>query len=140
MTKVFVDCDIILDLLTERKPFYNYAAEFFSLIDSKKISGYTSPVVIANLYYVLTKLKEKNFARQQLYRIRSLLDILQINQKIIDLALASSIKDFEDAIQFYTAEQNNVELIITRNTVDYPAKPLMILTAEEFLTFFYTKL
>ena len=55
MKKVFVDSDIILDLLAKREPNYIYAAELFTLIDQQKIIGFTSPIVFANLHYLLKK-------------------------------------------------------------------------------------
>ncbi len=132
MKIIFVDSDIILDLIAKRDPFYTAAAKFFTYIDKSDFSAVTSPVVISNIFYILQKLKGRDFALKNIRKLRVLLGIITIDEKIIDLALASDIKDFEDAIQLYTAKQNNIEFLITRNVKDYSDKDINIMTAEEF--------
>ena len=131
--KLFIDTDIILDILAKREPFYNPAAQLFVLIDEKKVDAYTTPVVFSNLFYILSKFKSRNFAHSSLRKLRLLLTIIQVDEKIIDLALNSEFKDFEDAIQYYSAKFNNLEFIITRNVKDFVSKDLMVLTAEDFI-------
>ena len=113
--KLFIDTDIILDIFAKRKPFYNPAAQLFALIDEKKVDAFTTPVVFSNLFYILSKLKSRNFAHSSLRKLRLLLTIIQVDEKVIDLALNSEFKDFEDAIQFYAAKFHDLDFIITRN-------------------------
>jgi len=131
--KLFIDTDIILDILAKRDPFYDSAAQLFTLIDEKKIEAFTTPVVFSNLFYILSKFKSREFAHSRLRKLRLLLSVIAVDEKIIDLALNSEFKDFEDAIQYYSAKFNDLEFIITRNVKDYVSKDLTVLTAEEFL-------
>ncbi len=131
--KLFIDTDIILDILAKREPFYNPAAQLFALIDEKKIDAFTTPVVFSNLFYILSKLKSRNFAHSSLRKLRLLLTIIQVDEKVIDLALNSEFKDFEDAIQFYAAKFHNLDFIITRNVKDFVSKEIVVLTAEDYI-------
>ena len=135
--KIFLDTDVILDLLTQREPFYSSTVSLFHLIENKKISAFTSPVVYANIYYILTKFKGKKEAHQALSKLRLLLKIIPIGEEIIDHALASDFQDFKDAIQYYAATAANIPIIITRNTKDFQqyARDVQIATTEEFLGF-----
>ncbi|MCP4137609.1 MAG: PIN domain-containing protein [bacterium] len=139
MKKIFVDSDIILDLFAQRDPFHAYAAELFSLIDSGKIRAFTSPIVFANLHYILRKLQNKNQAIKSLQKLKALVNILPVDGKIIDLALASGFKDFEDSIQYYAAVENGIQYLITRNVKDYKKADITILTAEEYLNLLRSK-
>lgn len=139
MKKVFIDTDIILDLLAERKPFHDSAAELFSIIDSGEIKGYTSAVIIANINYILTKMSDKNKAKNNTIKILTLLNVLSVNEKIIKLGLASDFKDFEDSLQYYTAVENKIEFLITRNVDDFKTAEITILTAEEYLNIYSRK-
>lgn len=56
MMALFLDSDVILDLLAKREPHYPHSAKLLTLIDQQKIAGYTSPLVFANLHYLLKKL------------------------------------------------------------------------------------
>lgn len=133
MTKLFVDSDIILDLLAKREPHYSHAAELFTLIDRKAITVYTSLLIFANLHYLLKKLTSNTFAMKSLRKLKTLINILPIDDKIIDQSLNSEFNDFEDAIQYFTAVNNGITLILTRNKIDYKKSKITILTAEEFL-------
>jgi predicted nucleic acid-binding protein len=132
MDKVFIDSDIILDLIQERE-HYSDALQLFTLLEENKIKGYVSPLIFANLFYILRKQESNKFALQVLIRLKALLRVLTINEKIIELALSSGFKDFEDAIQYYSALEENIEYLITRNKEDYKISGIIICNAKEYL-------
>jgi predicted nucleic acid-binding protein len=140
MIKLFVDSDIILDLLAEREPHYIHAARLFTLINQNKIIAYTSPLIFANLHYLLKKQTTNFVALKNLRKLKTLINILPIDERVIEQSLNSEFNDFEDAIQYYTAVNNGITLIITRNKIDYKRSKIDILTAEEFLKSLDTKL
>ena len=131
--KVFIDSDIILDLLAERDLFYDNAAKIFTLAYEKKIVLYTTATVLANVFYILRKIKGNEEAKRKLKNLRLLVHILPINENITDMALDSKFTDFEDALQYFTARENNVLAILTRNTKDYKVKDITVQTSEEYL-------
>ncbi len=136
--KVFIDSDIILDVLAKREPFYKPAALLFSLVEKGKIDGYTSPIVFSNVHYVLRKRVSKKTTINSLRYLKSLIQILPLDKRAIELALDSEFSDFEDAIQYFCAEQNSINYIITRNKIDYKKANINILTAKEFLSMLKT--
>jgi len=140
MIKLFVDSDIILDLLAEREPHYIHAARLFTLINQNKIIAYTSPLIFANLHYLLKKQTTNIVALKSLRKLKTLINILPIDERVIEQSLNSEFNDFEDAIQYYTAVNNGITLIITRNKIDYRRSKIDILTAEEILKSLDTKL
>ena len=83
MEKVFLDCDIALDLLARREPFYPYAAELFTLIETGKVKGYASPLMFANLYFILKKQKNREKALAGLKKLKLLLGVAPIAEKTI---------------------------------------------------------
>ena len=133
MHRVFVDSDIILDVLAQRDEFYTPAAKLFSLFDKGDVAGFTSPIVFANLHYILRKAKSKEYALQNLVKLKSVISILPVDSKIIDLALSSKFSDFEDAIQYHTAKSSEINFIITRNKKHYKQSKISVCTAEEYL-------
>ena len=135
MDKIFIDSDIILDLIQEREN-YPDALHLFTLIEENKVKGYVSPLIFANLFYILRKQESSKFALQVLTRLKALLKILTIDEKIIELALSSGFKDFEDAVQYYIALEENLEYLITRNKEDYKKSGIMICNAKEYLALY----
>lgn len=133
MQKVFADTDISLDLLSKRLPFYNAASRLFTLADNNEIKIYISSLTFANLNYILRSENTLAETRRILNNYRILVNVLPVDEKIIDLALQSIFKDFEDAVQYYTAVQNNIPLLLTRNLKDYKKTAIPVMTAEDFL-------
>jgi predicted nucleic acid-binding protein len=129
----FIDSDIILDLLAHREPFYDYAAELFTFAYNNKVELYTTAVVLANVFYILRKPKGNEEAKQQLKNLRLMVNVLPINTTIVDMSLNSKFNDFEDGLQYFTAKENNLLAIITRNGEDYKVKDIIIQTAEEYI-------
>jgi len=133
MRSLLIDTNIILDLLAKRDPFYDFAAEIFSLADTKKIRLYTSSVSIINTNYILSKILSEKDAREILRKFRILVKVLSCDEKIIDLGLNSSFKDYEDAVQYFTAIENQMDGILTRNVKDFKSSKIPVMTPEEFL-------
>ena len=133
MNKVFVDTDVILDLLAKRVPFFHFSAVLFTFAEMKKLELYTSPLVLANTFYILRKQLGNNEARNALRKLRILLHVVDSSESIIDKALNSDFSDFEDAIQYYTALEHEITVILTRNLRDYKNASVIVQTPEAFL-------
>lgn len=133
MEKVFVDTDIILDLLSNREPFYIHSANLFSAADKNEINVYVSSLSFANLNYILSKQYSADQARKKLLKFKTLVTVLTVTDKVIELALSSDFKDFEDGIQYFTATENNISTLLTRNLRDFKSAQISVLTAEQFL-------
>lgn len=133
MDKVFIDTDIALDLLSERHPHYPSAAQLFTLADKGKIKLYKSSLSFSNLNYLLTRQYNATESRRILKNFKVLVNVLAVDDKILDLALSSKFTDLEDAIQYYTAVENGISILLTRNIKDYKQAKIAILTAETYV-------
>ncbi len=133
MINILLDTNIILDLLAAREPFYAEAAELFSLADKKSIKLSVSALSFANIHYILSKFINDQEARKILRNFKVIVSVLPLDEKIVDLALNSDFKDFEDSIQYFTAIENAQKLIVTRNKSDFKHSKIPIMKAGEFI-------
>jgi predicted nucleic acid-binding protein len=133
MKSIFLDTNIVLDLLAHRMPFYTEAAKLFSLADKKKIVLSVSALCLADINYILSKQIPEMEVRKILRKFKVLVNVLPLDDKITDLALNSEFRDFEDAIQYFTAIENDQDLIITRNQSDFKESKIPVMTAGEFI-------
>jgi len=131
--KLFIDSDIILDVLAQRDLFYEYAADVFDLAYKKEIFLYTSAVVFANVFYILRKKFGIEKSKELLKNLRHIISVLPVSEKNVDDALISKFSDFEDSLQYFSAKENSIPVIITRNVRDYKEKDLIIQSAEEYI-------
>jgi hypothetical protein len=105
-----------------------------SLCESKEITGYITPVILSNVYYLLRKTANHEKVIETLKQLVSITNILVIDKTSIILALNSGFIDFEDALQNYSAETNKeIDLIITRNVKDFKHSQLGVMTPDHFL-------
>lgn len=139
MKKVFIDSDVILDVLAHRERFYHKSAQILSLCENGRLEGSTTPLVFSNIFYLLSKLRSKEIARTCLRKLRLILEIMPLNSKHVDRALNSGFSDFEDALQNYSSEDCEMEVIITRNISDYKLSNLPVHTPSSFLNLYNKK-
>ncbi len=134
MKKLLIDTNIVIDLLSRREGFYEEAATLFSLGDRKDIKLSVSSLTIANTSYVLLKEKKSDEAKSILRKLRLIVEILALDDKIIGLALNdNTFSDFEDGLQYFSAIENRQDIIITRNLKDFKNSKIPVMTARQFL-------
>jgi len=133
MDKILIDTNIVIDLLAKREQFYKNAQQVFTLSDLKKVKLYVSSLTFANTYYVLSQSFKISDARKILRKFKVLIEVLPMDDKIIDLSLESDFKDFEDAIQYFMAIENKLDMIMTRNLKDFKTSKLPVLAPKDYL-------
>ncbi|MDA8098916.1 MAG: PIN domain-containing protein [Nitrospiraceae bacterium] len=133
MKSVLCDINVILDIFLKRESHYTSAARLFSLIEEKKLHGYLSAQSFPTLFYILSRELRRDKAMRVLEKLRIIFRVAAVDEKVIDLSLVSSFKDFEDAVQYYSALHVEADCLITRNKGDYRTDQLPVMTPEEFL-------
>ena len=116
---LFVDTDIVLDLLARRKPFYDAAAHLFTLAETGTIDLAVSSLTFANLFYILRKQVSGKHALDVLSNFKQLVKVLPVADAVIDHVLHTGFLDFEDAIQYHTALNADCSTLLTRNGRHY---------------------
>jgi predicted nucleic acid-binding protein len=133
MENIFVDTNIIIDLLAKRDLFYKDAQALFTLSDKKEIQLCISSLSFANAYYSIVKHHKDIDAKKYLAKFKVLVKVLPLEDKAIELALASDFNDFEDGLQYFIAMDNESDIIITRNKKDFKNAKIPVMTAGEYI-------
>ena len=134
MKSALIDTDVILDFFFDRKPFSDDAAKILSLCESREIKGFITSVILSNLYYLLRQTSTHEKVIEKLLQLVTITEVLSTNRDVIIKALTSSFKDFEDALQNYSAELNGkIDLIVTRNIKDFKYSTLGVMTPDNYL-------
>lgn len=133
MRRLFIDTNIILDLLGVRHPFYESAAKLATLADKKKLVMMVSPISFATISYVLSKFEAAEIVKEKLRKFKIISEIGKIDQDTIEKALNSKFADFEDALQYFSAIESDCDIIITRNAKDFKLSVIPVMSAQEYL-------
>ena len=129
----FVDTNVILDVLLDRKPFAADSRKVWFLAERGKIKGFVSAVTFPNIYYIVRRLKNAKDAAAMMIMLRNTFSVALLDEQIMNQAIDAKFADFEDAVQFYSALRADAVCLITRDVSHYPASSIPILTPAEFL-------
>lgn len=135
--KLFIDTNIVIDVIAGRKPFLADSQTILHLCETGKAEGVVSALTLCTVAYVLRKSVGAGTMRKKLRDFRNVLKPLDLSVSILDRAIDSSISDFEDAVQFFTAVYSEADYIITRNVKHFPQKNIPVLTPVAFLALEY---
>ena len=132
MTRLFLDTNIIVDLLERREPFCQDAVRLFTRAYNKHIQVLVSPMTYATASFLLRKHGPEG-VRSLLTKLRQLSHVTTANERPVDDSIVSQFKDFEDAMQYSSALKAKADIIITRNGKDFTASQIPVMTATEYL-------
>lgn len=132
MKKIFVDTNIIIDLIADRKPFSKFATELFTKAEEKQIQLFTSSHSIAISHYILKKYTEEKALREIIDNLMDYLTIIPIDSIVLKKGLRSHHKDFEDALQMICASSvKQMDCIVTRNLKDFKHSEIPAIAPDE---------
>ncbi|HTJ14675.1 MAG TPA: PIN domain-containing protein [Dinghuibacter sp.] len=133
-SRVFLDANVLLDLTLERE-HHAVAREVMTLVISGRVQGYVTPSVIHTIGYFLEKAFGTTKAREILVALLNDLISIDITHEEVLAALHSSIRDTEDALQYYAALNYRIDYFISRDKQlkKEAMSALPVYTPEEFL-------
>jgi len=131
--KLFIDTNVVIDVIAKRELFLPESQAILTLCESGRAEGIVSTLTLCTVAYVLRKNVAPGIMKRSLREFRNVLRPVDLSVSIIDKAIDSSVTDFEDAVQFYTAVYSDADYIITRNVKHFPQKNIPVLTPTDFL-------
>lgn len=137
MKHLFLDTNVLIDFLAGRRPFAEAAGILFTLSLDKKAKIYCSAISFNNIYYILRRTLSHGPTIRLLNELFGMTEVVLVGENIINQSLNSDFRDFEDAIQYYSALSVSVmDGLVTSNTKDFRKSHLPILLPTEALAFF----
>ena len=131
--KLFLDTNVIIDVIASREPFVEDSRKVLSLCEQGKAEGVMSAITLCTISYVLRKYAAPGTLRRQIRDLRNLIHPVDLTTQLLDRAVSSAIVDFEDAVQYYSAVYCDADCIITRNARDFPQDGIPVLSPTAFL-------
>jgi predicted nucleic acid-binding protein len=132
MKHIFLDTNVVIDFLADRRPFSLDAAKLFDLAIAGNVRIYISAVSYNNIYYILRQSLNGNATVKLLEELAGMTEITDVTADVIRKSLKADFKDYEDAIQYYCALSiPGIDFIVTRNSKDFKKSKLPVLTPAE---------
>lgn len=131
--KLFLDTNVVLDLLGERVQYYEPIAKIATLADKGQIKIIVSALSYSTIFYLLSKFEDREVVKEKLRKFKVIAETSDLTDKIIEKGLASKFVDFEDALQYFSAIKTDCKIIITRNAKDFKEAVIPVMTPDEYL-------
>ncbi|MDR0552248.1 MAG: PIN domain-containing protein [Spirochaetaceae bacterium] len=132
---VLIDTNIIIDFLTSREPFTEYARAVMNLCSENKIQGFFAAHTLPDIYFILRKDYATKERRKMLLYVCEILSVAGFSKNQLISALDNeNFDDFEDCLQSECALAVGAQYIVTRNTGDFSASPVPAVLPEALLT------
>lgn len=133
MEKVFLDTNVLLDFLLDRKPFNDDVAEIIEISISESIELCISSITVTDANYIIGRSEGSISANKKTKKILELVKVENVGETTVHSSSNSKFKDFEDGVQNFCATEANHKIIVTRNTKHFRESKLAIMTPKEFL-------
>jgi predicted nucleic acid-binding protein len=130
--RVLFDTDVVLDLLLDRLPHSSVTARLFSKVEFGEIFGYLCATTVTTIHYLALKALGSARSRKEMKKLLSLFDVAPVNRVVLEGALGSRFKDFEDAVVHEAAHQVSAHAIVTRNIRDFKRSTIPVYSPGEF--------
>ena len=133
---LFIDSDILLDILLIRHPHFNDSLAMFSLRIDKQVQLFTTPSIILNTNYIAHKQYDKQKAKSGVAEIINFVEIIETSKTELVNCFNNSYPDVEDAVQYFTAlADTSLHFYITRNIKHFAFSKaeLPVITPTSFL-------
>lgn len=132
--KIFIDTNVVLDVLLKREPFFQNSFNVFKLAAERNISRIVGASSITDIYY-LTRKKYSDSAKALalLFDLFDLVEIADTKASDIQSAVKLDFSDFEDSVAASTALRENADWIVTRNTKDFATSVVKPIAPTDFL-------
>ena len=129
--RVLVDTNILLDVFGRREPHWSQASRVWTLAETGRLEACISAISYNNVYYIVRKWGGKDRAENALRLLRDVFTTVDLTQKVLLQAMDARLRDFEDAIQYFSAIHAGARVILTHNTEDFPtAGPTAMMPGE----------
>lgn len=132
--RVLIDTNIVLDFLLQREPFTQDAELIFQAIDSGQIIGYVTATTLTDIFYISRKhTRSVEQARQAVLETLTAMVICPVNRAVLESAFRSGLADFEDAVQIFSAVDQELDAILTRDAKGFLSSSIPVLSTQELL-------
>ena len=131
--KVLLDTNVVLDLLLGREPFVRQAESIFVMVENKEIEGFLCATSIVTLHYLIGKSKGNKEADSIISDLLTLFHIAPVNKSVLQWACVHNGLDYEDSVIYTAAEQEDVDVIVTRDAKGFKRSKVTVVTPELFL-------
>ena len=128
-----VDTNVIIDMLLDREDT-DATCAVFDGAERGEYYLHICALSFTTMFYSLRKILSREDSIYALTQLKEALEVAAVDSNVIDMALKSGWKDFEDAVQNFSAVVDpQISAIITRNTKDFKDSSLEIVDSVDFL-------
>ena len=131
---ILFDADVILDVVLDREPHEISAYKLLTLVEKGYIKGWLGSGTVNTLYFFMSNELEQKWVQRHILEILEMFQIIPVTNLILEKAVKSNIRDFEDAVLGSAADEQGLDYIVTRNADGFKKCNVPVYRPEELLS------
>lgn len=132
--RVFLDANVLVSVLNKEYPLFPYSSRILSLVDNPRYQLFTTPICLAIAFYFAEKKSGTALAKQKVKLLTSKLQIASVDSDTVSKAVSdSSVIDFEEGLEYYSALQQGCKAIITQDSEGFYYSDIPVYDCQNFL-------
>ncbi len=132
--KIYIDTNVYINSILNRDD--GLSQDVLIFLKNSGVDLFINDISIINIHYIIRKYIQKDLLKQELKTINNEHILVSVDSKIIDNALDSNFKDFEDAVQYFCAKKIDADVILTDNIKDFKNSGIKVMSVQEFFNKF----
>ena len=131
--RVMFDTNVVLDLLLDREPFVKEAKSLIIKVEQGVLNGVLCATTVTTIHYLLLKSRGKAGATEVIHSLLKLFEVASVTRAVLEDALETDDKDYEDAVLYKAAYHAGVDLIVTRDRSGFKKADMPVMSPKELL-------
>lgn len=131
--RLFVDINVILDVLADREPWVEDSAAVLSLLENEDVDGLIAAHSVTTLFYLVSKHIGREKTVMVLLDLLAHVSVTPLDQDLLFRALSLGWDDVEDAVQALSAQSGRADYLVTRNPSDFGSTVVSVVTPRQLL-------
>ncbi|HSG40454.1 MAG TPA: PIN domain-containing protein [Thermoanaerobaculia bacterium] len=129
--RVLFDTNVVLDVVLDREPFRDVAAELVSRVERGDMIGVLGATTLTTIYYLSAKQFGRAMAHSTVRDLLSVFKIAAVDLPVLARAIESALEDFEDAVLHEAGIAVKVDAVVTRDPEDFRRGRLPIFSPQQ---------
>ena len=133
MVKLFIDTNVLLDVILRRESFFKSSADVWAICETGRANGFISAISLNNIHYVARKFIGAEKALEGVRLVLEVFSVVPLDNGIFQAAIDAPFRDFEDDIQLASALRCGADYVITRDLDHYPSGLVRVVPPVEYI-------
>lgn len=133
MKTLFLDADVVLDVLLDRAPGADPAAALWAAVETRKARGLVTAHAVTTIHALMKRSRGGAFADRAVSDLLAVFNVARVSEAVLNEALSLRLAAFDDAVSAAAADAARCDLLVSRDPARFRGSPVEVVSPGEAL-------